>query len=61
MLVATVMRFVRSEWMTLLLVGAIAVAWLLLRTHSSGASSVAEFQDKVRAGHPIVVEFYSNS
>jgi hypothetical protein len=59
--VDAVARILRQEWVTLLLLAGVATAWLMLRTHSSGASSVEEFQAKVRGGSPVVAEFYSNS
>ena len=60
-MLAYLMRFIQTEWMTLLLVAAIAAAYLLLRTTGTGAGSVEEFEDRVGAGRPVVAEFFSNS
>ena len=57
----TVGRVLRQESLSLLLLAGAATVWLVLRTHSSGASSIEEFQEKVRGGRPVVVEFYSNA
>ena len=60
-IVDAVVRILRQEWLTLLLLAGVATVWLVLRTHSSGASSVEEFQAKVNSGLPVVAEFYSNA
>ena len=60
-LLAYVFRFIQTEWTTLLFVAAIAAVYLLLRTNSTGAGSVEEFENKIRAGQPVVAEFFSNS
>jgi hypothetical protein len=57
----TITRLIQREWMTLLFMAAIAAVWLLLRTQSSGAVSVEEFDRTIRAGQPVVVEFFSNT
>jgi len=57
----TVGRFLRDNWQVLLIVGGMAAAWLLLRTPDSGISSAEEFDQRVSAGRPVLVEFYSNT
>jgi hypothetical protein len=57
----TITRLIQREWMTLLFVAAIAAVWLLLRTQSSGAVSIEEFERTIRSGQPVVVEFFSNT
>jgi hypothetical protein len=57
----SIVRTIQREWMTLLFIAAIAAVWLLLRTQSSGAASVEEFDRKIRAGRPVVVEFFANT
>jgi hypothetical protein len=54
-------RFLQREWVTLLFIAAIAAAWLLLRTRSSGAASIDDFDQKITSGRPVVVEFFSNT
>lgn len=54
-------QFLRDNWVTLLVVGAVIAAWLLLRTRSSGLTSTVEFDQRVSAGRPVVVEIYSNT
>lgn len=53
--------FVQREWITLVLIAAVAAAWLLLRTRSTGAESLEEFDRKIGAGQPVVVEMFSNT
>jgi hypothetical protein len=56
-----VAEFVRREWITLTLIAAVAATWLLLRTKSTGAESLEEFERKIQAGQPVVVEMFSNT
>ena len=51
----------RENWLFLLVVGAIAVVFLVLRTPSSAPSSVAEADSILQGGQPVLVEFYSNT
>jgi hypothetical protein len=53
--------FVRREWITLVFIAAVAAIWLLLRTRSTGAASLEEFDRKIQAGQPVVVELFSNT
>lgn len=55
------LRFVQREWVTLVLIAAVATIWLLLRTRSTGAESLEEFDRKIQAGQPVVVELFSNT
>ncbi len=55
------LRFVQREWVTLVLIAAVAAIWLLLRTRSTGAESLEEFDRKIQAGQPVVVELFSNT
>jgi thioredoxin 1 len=57
----SVTRFLQEHWPTLAFLAVIAAAWLLLRTSSSGAGSVDEFDRVLGAGEPVVVEFFSNT
>ncbi len=57
----SVARFVQREWITLIFVAAVAAIWLVLRTRSTGAASLEEFDRKIEAGQPVVVELFSNT
>lgn len=53
--------FLRENWLFLLLVGALAAGYALLRQGPSSVASAEEF-DAVRAkGGPVLVEFYSDT
>ena len=54
-------RVVRGYWLLLLLLGAIAVAYLALRTPASPVASVAEVDAILGGGQPALVEFFSNT
>jgi hypothetical protein len=51
----------RENWVFLLVVGAIAAAFLVLRTPASSLGSVAEADSILQGGQPVLVEFYSNT
>ena len=57
----SVTRFLQANWPTLAFLAVIAAVWLLLRTSSSGAGSVEDFDRALGAGEPVVVEFFSNT
>lgn len=52
--------FVRENWITLLVIGALGIAWLMLRTPGTELTSVADFDARLRSGQPTLIEFYSN-
>lgn len=54
-------RIVRESWLVLLVLGAVAVALLALRTPASDVGSVAEVDAILNGGQPALVEFYSNT
>jgi hypothetical protein len=54
-------RFLRENWLIVLIVGAVAVAFLALRTPGSAVGSVAEVDAVLQNGQPTLVEFYSNT
>ena len=54
-------RVVRGNWLLLLLAGALAVAFLALRTPASPVASVAEVDAILHGGQPALVEFFSNT
>ena len=54
------LRFLRDNWLFLLLVGGILVAFLALRTPASAVGSVEEVDALLQNGKPAFIEFYSN-
>jgi hypothetical protein len=54
-------RFLRENWLFLIVVGGVVVAFLALRTSASAVSSVAEVDALLQDGQPTLVEFYSNT
>ena len=54
-------RTLRQNWLVLLVVGALAVAFMVLRTPASAVASVAEVDAILTGGQPTLVEFYSNT
>ena len=55
------MRFLRENWLLLLVVGLVAVGFLVLRTPASAVASIAEAEAILEDGRPTLVEFYSNT
>ncbi len=60
-LLENIARTIQDNWMVLLLVAALAAIWLLLGQQSTALESVEEFDSKVQAGRPMVVELFSNT
>jgi hypothetical protein len=58
---ARIARLLRENWLLLLIVGAVAVAFLVLRTPASSVKSVAEVDAILNDGQPTLIEFYSNT
>jgi hypothetical protein len=56
-----VLRLLRENWLILLIVGAIAIAFFALRTPASDVASIAEVDAILTDGQPAFVEFYSNT
>jgi hypothetical protein len=54
-------RFVRENWLFLLVIGGIVVAFLALRTPASDVASIAEVNAQIAGGEPTLIEFYSNT
>jgi hypothetical protein len=52
---------VHENWLLLLIVGALAVAFLVLRTPASAVGSTAEVDAILTRGQPTLLEFYSNT
>jgi hypothetical protein len=54
-------RTLRQNWLVLLVVAAVAVAFLVLRTPASAVGSVAEVDEILTGGQPTLLEFYANT
>jgi hypothetical protein len=55
------LRILRENWLFLLLIGGVLVAFLVLRTPGSAVASVDEVDALLQGGQPTLVEFYSNT
>jgi len=55
------LRALRENWLFLLVLGGIVVAFMALRTPASAVGSVAEVDAILQDGQPTLVEFYSNA
>ncbi|MDD3829103.1 MAG: hypothetical protein PHY79_24295 [Anaerolineae bacterium] len=55
------LRLLRENWLFLLIIGALGIALLALRTPGSDVSSLEEVEAILTGGQPTVVEFYSNT
>jgi len=53
--------FVRENLLFLVVLAAIAAAFLLFRTKGAKLESVSEFDALIGTGQPVVVQFYSNT
>jgi hypothetical protein len=58
---SVVQRFGRENWLTLLIVAALAVGYLALRSSPTNIASAEEFLTSLEQGQPTIVEFYSNA
>ena len=54
-------KIMRENWLILLVIGGIVVAFLVLRTPGSAVASVEEVDAILQNGQPTFVEFYSNT
>ena len=54
-------RFLRQNWLVLLVIGAMVVGYLLLRTRGDELPSTTVFDTQVSGGTPTLVEFYTNT
>jgi hypothetical protein len=59
--VIRLLAWVRREWLTLLVIGALAVAYLVLRTPATQIGRADQLVAGLRQGRPSVIEFYSNT
>ena len=54
-------KVLRENWLILLVIGGILVAFLFLRTPGSAVASVEEVDAVLQNGQPTLVEFYTNT
>jgi hypothetical protein len=54
-------RFLRENWLVILVIGGMVGGYLFLRTPGDAMASTAEFDALVAGGTPTVLEFYSNT
>jgi hypothetical protein len=57
----TLRRTLYAHRGTLILLAVLAVIWLVLRTTGAAFASTQEFEERINAGQPIVVEVFSNT
>jgi hypothetical protein len=58
---ARFLQLLRENWLLVLIVAGIFVAFLALRTPASAVGSVSELDALLQSGQPTLVEFYSNT
>jgi len=56
-----VRQLLADNWLSLLVLGALALAFLLFRTSPSDLASLDELQSLIGAGRPVIIEIYSNT
>jgi hypothetical protein len=56
-----IVRLLRDNWLLLLIIGALVVALLALRTPASDVESLVEVDALLSSGQPTVVEVFSNT
>ena len=54
-------RFLRENWLVILVIAGMVTAYLVLRTPGDKLASSAAFDEQVSSGTPSLVEFYSNT
>jgi len=54
-------RFLRENWLLILVIGVLVGGYLFLRTPGDALTSTDEFDALVTKGTPTLVEFYSNT
>jgi hypothetical protein len=54
-------RFLRENWLFLLVVGGLLVGFMAFRTQASALGTVAEVDAVLQNGEPTLIEFYSNT
>jgi hypothetical protein len=54
-------RFLRENWLFLLVVGGLVAGFLAFRTQASAIGTVTEMDAVLKDGKPTLVEFYTNT
>ena len=54
------LRFARENWISLLIVIGLPLAWLMLRSEGTPLASAEDFDRLIATGQPTVVYFFSN-
>ena len=54
-------RFLRENWLVLLVVGGLVAGFMAFRTQASAVGSVKEVDAVLQDGEPTLVEFYTNT
>jgi hypothetical protein len=54
-------RLFRENWLFLLVIGGIVIAFMALRTPASNVESIAEIDAQIEGGQPTLIELYSNT
>ncbi|MGC9359778.1 MAG: hypothetical protein ACP5G7_05290 [Anaerolineae bacterium] len=54
-------QLLAENWISLIVLGALGLAFLLFRTSPSDLASLDELQGLIGAGQPVVIEVYSNT
>lgn len=54
-------RFLRENWLFLLVVGGLVAGFLAFRTQASAVGTVSEVDAVLQDGEPTLVEFYTNT
>lgn len=57
----TLQRIFRAHRGTLIIIAVLAIIWLVLHTTGAAFASTEEFEGRIRTGHPVVVEVFSNT
>lgn len=54
------MRFLRENWLGLLIVVGLPLAWFALRSEATPFQSLDDFDQLIVSGKPTVLDFFSN-
>ncbi len=54
-------RFLRENWLFLLVIGGLVAGFLVFRTQASAVGTVSEVDAVLQDGEPTLVEFYTNT
>lgn len=54
-------QLLAENWFSLLVLSGLGLAFVLLRTSPSALTSLDSLHEIIGAGHPVVIEVYSNT